>query len=140
MTTLPDAKTEIDRLMTTFLGAFANPGGSPPAVEAIYEVFLPAGTIISMVTGTPVVYTVPEFVEPRRTMLTDGTLTEFREWETSETTEIFQAVAHRFSGYRKCGFHNGVWFEGRGMKTTQFVRTPDGWRISSLAWDDAPSA
>jgi hypothetical protein len=30
----------------------------------------------------------------------------------------------------------GVSFEARGMISTQFVRTPVGWRISSMAWDD----
>ncbi|WP_027342068.1 nuclear transport factor 2 family protein [Hamadaea tsunoensis] len=136
MTETPDAKAAIDHLMTAFLGAFANPGGGAPDVDVIYDLFLPDGMIISMVTGTPVVYDLRAFVEPRRAMLTDGTLTDFREWETGESTQIFQSVAHRFSTYSKCGYHHGTWFEGRGAKTTQFVRTPDGWKISSLAWDD----
>jgi ribosomal-protein-serine acetyltransferase len=134
-----DVKAELDDLMTRFLGAFANPGGSRPNIEAIYDVFIPEGMIIKNVGATPVIYTVREFVEPREKILTDGTLTEFREWETSETTEIFGSIAHRFSEYRKCGYLNGKWFEGRGMKTTQFIQTPSGWKASSLAWDDDPT-
>jgi ribosomal-protein-serine acetyltransferase len=133
-----DVKAELDGLMTTFLGAFANPGGTRPKVEAIYEVFIPEGMIIKNVGATPVIYDLRQFVEPREKILTDGTLTEFREWETSETTEIYGSIAHRFSEYRKCGYLNGEWFEGRGMKTTQFVETPSGWKMSSLAWDDEP--
>ncbi|OKI40782.1 acetyltransferase [Micromonospora sp. CB01531] len=132
-------KAELDGLMTTFLGAFANPGGARPNVEAIYEVFIPEGRIINSVGATPVVYDLCQFVEPREKILTDGTLTEFREWETSETTEIYGAIAHRFSEYHKSGYLNGEWFEGRGVKTTQFVKTPSGWKLSSLAWDDDPA-
>jgi hypothetical protein len=73
-------------------------------------------------------------------MLTDGTLTEFSEWEVTARTEIFGSVAHRFSEYRKSGYRDGTWFEGSGSKTTQFLRTPAGWRMASLAWDDAPVA
>ena len=134
-----DVKAEIDGLMTTFLGAFANPGGTRPNVEAIYEVFVPEGMIITNVSGTPVIYDLRQFVEPREKILTDGTLTEFREWETSETTEIYGSIAHRFSEYCKSGYLNGEWFEGRGMKTTQFVKTLSGWKMSSLAWDDEPT-
>ncbi|MGY5126443.1 alanine--tRNA ligase [Streptomyces nigrescens] len=112
---------------------------SRPDLGVIRDVFIPQGRIIANVGDEPVVYDLDAFIEPRQKMLTDGTLTEFREWEVAERTEIFGSIAHRFSEYRKSGFHQGEWFEGSGHKTTQFVRTPSGWRMSSLAWDDAPA-
>lgn len=133
---VPGVKDELDRLMRTFLGAFTNTGGSLPDVDVVREVFIPQGTIIKNVGAEPVVYDLDAFVEPRRAMLTDGTLTEFSEWEVAERTEVFGSIAHRFSEYRKSGFLGGAWFEGSGRKTTQFVRTPAGWRMSSMAWDD----
>jgi hypothetical protein len=69
-------------------------------------------------------------------MFAAGELTRFREWELSETTEIFGNVAHRFSAYAKSGTLKGVPFEARGMISTQFVLTPNGWRMSVMAWDD----
>lgn len=132
-------KSELDALMTTFMGAFTNVGGTPPNVASIHEVFIPEGVIIKNVGGTPVIYDLDQFVEPREKILTDGTLTEFREWETSETTEIAGSIAHRFSRYEKSGYLDGEWFEGKGTKTTQFVNTPAGWKMSSLAWDDDPT-
>jgi ribosomal-protein-serine acetyltransferase len=130
-------KAELDHLTRTFLGAFTNTGGTRPNVDVIREVFIPQGRIISNVGGDPVLYDLDAFVEPRQKILTDGTLTEFSEWEVAERTEIFGSIAHRFSEYRKSGYFDGEWFEGSGSKTTQFVRTPAGWRMSSLAWDDA---
>lgn len=133
-------KAELDALMATFLGAFTNLGGTRPHVAAIHDVFIPEAMIIANLGATPVIYDLNQFVEPREKILTDGTLTEFQEWETSETTEISGSIAHRFSRYRKSGYLNGEWFEGRGSKTTQFVDTASGWKMSSLAWDDEPTA
>jgi ribosomal-protein-serine acetyltransferase len=131
-----NVKAELDQLMRAFLGAFTNTGGSGPNVDVIREVFIPQGTIIMNVGAEPVIYDLDAFIEPREKILTDGTLTEFSEWEVAERTEIFGSVAHRFSHYRKSGVLDGEWFEGSGHKTTQFVRTPGGWRMSSMAWDD----
>ncbi|MFH9365219.1 GNAT family N-acetyltransferase [Streptomyces anulatus] len=131
-----DVKAELDRLTRAFLGAFTNTGATRPNIGAIREVFIPQGRVISNVGDELVIYDLDSFITPRERMLTDGTLTEFSEWEVAERTEIFGSIAHRFSRYRKSGFLNGAWFEGSGRKTTQFVRTPTGWKMSSMAWDD----
>lgn len=131
-----ETKAELDRLMGVFMAAFTNTDGRRPDLEVIREVFVPQGTIVSNVGEQPVFYDLDAFIEPRQRLLTDGTLTEFSEWEITERTEIFGSVAHRSSEYRKSGAMKGERFEGGGRKTTQFVRTPDGWRMSSMAWDD----
>ncbi|MFD9337435.1 GNAT family N-acetyltransferase [Streptomyces sp. NPDC060028] len=132
----PDAKARLDQLMEVFLGAFTNTNGSRPNLDAVREVFIPQGMIISNTGDEPVIYDLDAFIEPRQKILTDGTLTEFSEWEVAERTEILESVAHRLSEYRKSGFLNGEWFEGSGRKTTQFVRTPAGWKMSSMTWVD----
>ncbi|MFF3958931.1 GNAT family N-acetyltransferase [Streptomyces sp. NPDC001890] len=135
-------KAELDRLMHALLGAFTNTGGSRPNLDAVREVFIPQATIIANTGGTadggaePVVHDLDSFIAPREKMLTDGTLTEFSEWEVAERTEVFGSIAHRFSEYRKSGIRDGERFEGAGRKTVQFVRTPAGWRMSSMAWED----
>ncbi|MFF2701143.1 GNAT family N-acetyltransferase [Streptomyces cyaneofuscatus] len=132
-------RAELDRLMGVFVGAFTNTGGRRPDLGVIRDVFVPEGRIIANVGDEPVIHDLDGFIAPRQKMLTDGTLTEFSEWEVAERTEVFGSIAHRFSEYRKSGYHRGEWFEGGGHKTTQFLRTPAGWRMSSLAWDDAPA-
>ncbi|MFC6932309.1 hypothetical protein ACFQHO_19540 [Actinomadura yumaensis] len=88
--------------------------------------------------GETEIYDLDSFIAPRERFLTDGTLTEFTEWEIAERTEIFGSIAQRFSEYGKSGYRDGEWFEGFGRQTTQFIRTPDGWKMSSAAWDDVP--
>lgn len=134
-----EVKAELDRLTHTLFGAFTNTGGGKPDLGAVREVFIPQGTIIANTGGTdagPVVYDLDSFIAPREKMLTDGTLTEFSEWEVAERTEVYGTIAHRFSEYRKSGVRDGERFEGSGRKTIQFVRTPTGWRMSSMAWED----
>ncbi|MER5778116.1 DUF4440 domain-containing protein [Streptomyces sp. NPDC002039] len=131
------SRIEIDLLTAEFFGAFDNRGGKPADVERIRRLVLPGGVIVK--TGPEfTVYTVEEFIAPRRRLLGDGRLVEFSEWETSERTEITGDIASRFGEYRKSGILDGEPFEGGGTKTLQFVRTPAGWRISALSWHDRP--
>ncbi|MFE2721643.1 DUF4440 domain-containing protein [Kitasatospora sp. NPDC059327] len=131
------SKSEIDLVTTEFFGCFDNRGGRAADVDRIRRLMLPGGVIV--LTGpTFTVYTVEEFIEPRRRLLTEGRLVEFSEWETSERTEIAGDIASRFGEYRKSGVLDGEPYEGGGTKTIQFVRTPEGWRIAAFSWFDRP--
>ncbi|MBM7172103.1 nuclear transport factor 2 family protein [Streptomyces sp. G44] len=131
------SKTEIDALTAEFFGAFDNRGGKPADVARIRRLLIPGGVIV--VAGPELkVYTVEEFVEPRERLLSEGRLTEFSEWETSEQTLIAGDVAARFGEYRKAGVLDGEPFEGAGTKSIQFVRDADGWRIAAFTWCDRP--
>jgi hypothetical protein len=56
--------------------------------------------------------------------------------ETERATQIFGDIAQHFGSYAKSGVQDGTPFAARGMKTLQFIRTGDGWRISAAAWDE----
>ena len=92
--------------------------------------------IISNTNGKPDIYDLESFIAPRAIILNDGTLTNFREKEISHQTEIFGNIAHRFVLYEKSGQHNGVDFESKGLKTIQFVKVNDQWKMCSVAWSD----
>ncbi|MGZ9935694.1 DUF4440 domain-containing protein [Streptomyces sp. NC-S4] len=130
------SKAEIDVVTAEFFGAFDNRGGKAADLDRIRRLVLPGG-VITMTGPQFTVWTVDEFVEPRRLLLASGgRLAEFSEWETSERTQIAGDIASRFGGYRKSGILDGEPFEGAGTKTIQFVRTADGWRIAAFAWYD----
>jgi hypothetical protein len=129
-------KTILDELTNQFFRLFTNKDGAIPALENIYRLCIPQAMIIKNTTGSPELYTPEQFIAPRKKILTDGTLVEFSEEETGERTEIFGHIAQRFCSYKKSGILAGQFFEARGMKTIQFVNTTEGWKISSLAWDD----
>jgi hypothetical protein len=132
----PEDRREIDDLVRRFFAAFTNEGGVTPDVAGIESLFVPQAIIVKAIGDNPEIYSLQSFIEPRLRILTDGTLTDFREEETASRTEVFGNVAQRYSRYRKSGVMSGARTEGKGAKMLQFVRTDAGWRISALAWDD----
>jgi ribosomal-protein-serine acetyltransferase len=126
----------IDELTRTFFGAFTNIGGVVPKLDTLYELLLPEAIIVKNINAMPVVYDVNGFVQPRRILLTDGSLVDFSEEETSERTDVFGNIAQRFSCYKKSWMAQEQSFAGSGTNSFQYVRTPAGWKIASVIWDD----
>ena len=124
----------IDALTAAFFSAFDNRTGAP-ALHLIDEVCIPQAVISKCVGDAPEVMSLAHFVAPRRVILTDGTLAEFSERESSHRTEIFGHIAQRWCTYEKSGRLNGVAFHATGTKALQFIKTASGWRISAVAWD-----
>ena len=127
---------ELERLTRAFFAAVSFEAGERPDYDAIRALFIPAGLLIRNTDDAPEVTTVDEFIAPRAALVESGALTSFYEGELGAVDEVFGTVAHRFSSYEKRGVQNGAAFEARGAISTQFVLTPDGWRMSSMAWDD----
>jgi hypothetical protein len=133
---MADAAPDLAALTGAFLRAVTFAAGETPDYERIRDLFVDGGRLIRNDGDAPEIATVDEFIAPRRRMVEAGELTWFEETESSAIDESFGNVAHRFSTYTKCGELNGTLFEARGVITTQFVRTPAGWKMSSMAWDD----
>ena len=129
-------KSELERLTAEFFRAVSFETDGAPPYDNIYALFIESGLLIKNTGATPEISSVRQFIEPRLAMVRAGELTRFREVELSETTNVFGNVAHRFSAYAKSGTMKGVPFEGQGMISSQFILTPEGWKISAMAWDD----
>jgi len=78
---------------------------------------------------------VDAFIVPRERMLSDGSLIDFHEWETSATTQVLRGIACRHST-AKSGIFSGEPYDGSGAKLIQLVRTQNAWRIAAIAWQD----
>jgi len=133
----PD-KAAIDALAAAFFALFTNADGAVPDLGRIHDLFVPDGIIAN---GGPRqgLFGLDAFTAPRQELLTSGELTDFSEWETWERTEFFGDVAHRLCRYGKKGVLRGEPFTGSGTKSMQFLRTPDGWRLTAISWDDDPA-
>lgn len=129
-------KAILDELTKFFFQLFCNKYGVKPAIDNIYQLCIPEAILIKNTGAEPEIYSIEQFIIPRKKILTDGTLTDFNEEEIAEKTEIFGNIAHRFCAYKKSGILSGQYFETKGMKIIQFINTASGWKISSLCWDD----
>lgn len=133
---MADDQAELDALMGRFLACVSFAEGERPAYDRLAGLFTAGARVIRTGPEPSESSTLHEFVEVRARRVEAGELTSFEETEVAETTELFGNVAHRFSIYEKHGTTPQAPIGGRGAISTQFVRTPDGWRISSMAWDD----
>jgi hypothetical protein len=128
----------IDTLARTFFAAFCNADGQRVDLTCLAAVCLPEVRITKAVGAVPASHDFANFIAPREALLNGGRLMAFSEHEIESRTDVFGNVAQRWSRYAKRGLLDGVPFEGEGWKSIQCVRTPQGWRIAAVAWDDLP--
>ncbi|HEV7230047.1 MAG TPA: GNAT family N-acetyltransferase [Bacteroidia bacterium] len=128
----------LDFLTKEFFSIFTNTNNKQPDWDLIRRLCLPEAQIIKKAGDTQEVYTLQSFISPRRQILSDGTLTDFEEKEMEGETKIIGSIAQRFSRYQKSGKLRGKSFHEYGNKLFQFVKTKEGWKISSLVWEDDP--
>ncbi|GAB1594776.1 hypothetical protein [Lysobacter claricitrinus] len=131
-----DEVAAIDAVAAAFYALFDNRDGLSALLDAPDHIFLRDATIARRDQDATSLMSLDAFLAPRRAWLADGTLVDFHEWETQSRTFIAGDIATRLSGYRKSGWRSGVAIDGVGMKSLQFVRTPAGWRIASVLWQD----
>ncbi len=115
-------KQAIDQVTGTFFRIFNNIDHQPDW-DLINSICIPQTIIIKKEGIHETVYNLESFVEPRKKILSDGSLTSFREWETKEETRITRNIAQRFSTYEKSGCLNGRSFHEKGYKFFQFIQT-----------------
>lgn len=128
-------KLKIDDLVKDFLKAFTNKN-KKPELKLLYKTCIDEVVIIKNTNGLCEKYNLESFVEPRKELLTNGTLTEFEEYEIDEQTTITRHIAQRLSHYQKEGVLNNQSFSNKGTKLFQFVKTDNDWKICCVIWDD----
>lgn len=128
-------KEQIDILVTKFFGIFNNKVQQPDW-NILSALCIPEAIIIKKTGLIQQVFNLDTFMQPRKELLSSGTLLQFEEAETGESTNILDNMAQRSSTYQKSGYLNGESFQGQGSKLFQFIKTADGWKITALVWED----
>ena len=129
-------KLYISEITGSFFDVFSNKENSTPNLDLLNEICLPEVSLINQSDVKPHIYDLASFIEPRKKILTDGTLMNFEEKETLEKTKIINNIAHRHSKYEKRGVLNGKSFRQTGSKLFQFVKINSSWKIRSVIWQD----
>lgn len=128
-------KFYISEITKHFFDSFTNKESSTPKLDTLKSICLPEVRIVN-INQSEIIYNLNSFLEPRKKILTDGTLIEFEEKEVYEKTNIIQNIAHRYSKYEKSGILNGKKFKQTGHKLFQFIKTNQDWKIKSVIWED----
>jgi hypothetical protein len=130
-------QSQIDALIGEFFAAFDNRAGRKVDLTSLRSLFVHGALIVKNTATSSETLSVDAFIQPRQALLTNGSLVEFHEWEIDATTFIFDGIACRTLRYAKDGILNGAPFAGEGMKSIHLARTHEGWRITSIVWQDA---
>lgn len=128
-------KFYISEITNRFFDSFTNKESLKPKLDVLKSICIPDVRIVN-INGSEVIYNLDSFLEPRKKILTDGTLVDFEEKEVYEKTNIIQDIAHRHSKYEKSGVLNGKKFSQTGHKLFQYIKTNRDWKIKSVIWED----
>jgi hypothetical protein len=132
----PGITSELKARLDEFFQAVSFGSGQRPSYARIRDLSIDDGKLIRNSSAAPEISSVEEFIASRQRLADSCALTSFEEVETAEITEVFGNVAHRFSTHEKRGTVHRKAIEGSGVSSTQFIRTPSGWKMTSMAWDD----
>lgn len=129
-------RNELNKLTNQFYGTFNNINNPSVNINEIRRLFVPRAKIYNNTKGKHQRYYLEKFIDSRQELLTKGDLINFMEGELFHKTEIYHNIAHRLSYYGKSGMLNGVGFKANGMKTIQFIKMGNSWKICSVVWCD----
>lgn len=131
--TTPDAQA-IKKAVDSAYAAISFNKGEEPRYDSIKNYFIPKAHLISLRGDSMQVMSLDQFVYLYRTFIQSDSVTMFHEKEIYGKTEQFGNIASRISTY-KTYLNTMDKPEERGVNSFQLVKTPQGWKVSSIIWD-----
>jgi len=105
-----------------------------PAYDSIKYYFVPQAQLINFRSDTAQFTSLPQFVDLYKQLITGNHINLFYEEEIYGRTEQFGKIAHRISTY-KTYLNSMDSLPERGVNSFQLIKTPAGWKVSSIIWD-----
>jgi hypothetical protein len=102
--------------------------------DSIKNYFIPEAQLINFRTDTAAVTSLPQFVAFYKQFIESNKVKLFYEEELFGRTEQFGKIAHRISTYKTYLNTRDSAIE-RGVNSFQLIKTPAGWKVSSIIWD-----
>jgi hypothetical protein len=108
--------------------------GEKPRFDEIGNYFIPQAQLINFRTDTADVSSLPQFINLYKQFVSSTHIDEFYEEEAFGKTEQFGRIAHRISTYNTY-LNTRDSIAERGVNSFQLIKTPKGWKVSSIIWD-----
>jgi hypothetical protein len=108
--------------------------GEKPRFDEIGNYFIPQAQLINFRTDTADITPLPNFIALYKQFVSAGHIDMFYEEEAFGKTEQFGRVAHRISTYNTY-LNTRDSIAERGVNSFQIIKTPKGWKVSSIIWD-----
>jgi hypothetical protein len=108
--------------------------GEKPAYDSIRNYFFPQAQLINFRSDTAQAVNIDQFVYFYKQYIDGAHITSFSENEITGRTEQFGKIAHRISSYETY-INSKDSLPERGVNSFQLIKTPAGWKVSSIIWD-----
>lgn len=126
----------INNTINQFFSIFNNKNGAKPPGGLIHSLLLPTAVITHLSGKAINTYNIDEFIKPRIKILSDGSLTDFSEWQTETNTISFGHIAQHQCTFEKRGILNNEPYQGSGTKLFQLVKVGMHWKVTALMWQE----
>lgn len=131
--TAPD-EAAIKKAVDDAYAAISFKADEQPRYDSIKYSFSPQAQLINYIADTAQILSIDNFIKAYRNYIETTKITLFKEEEVYGRTDQFGNIAQRISTY-KTYINNMDIVKERGVNSFQLIKTPQGWRVSSLIWD-----
>ncbi|MEP6466284.1 MAG: hypothetical protein ABJB05_08260 [Parafilimonas sp.] len=108
--------------------------GETPHFDRIKYAFIPQAQLINYISDTAQILSIDDFVKAFKNYVQSTKIQSFNEQEIYGRTDQFGNIAQRISSYKN--YVNSVDIvKERGVNSFQLIKTPQGWKVSSIIWD-----
>lgn len=131
--TVPD-DAAIKKAVDDAYAAISFKNGEQPRYDSIQYFFIPQAQLINFITDTAQILSISDFVKAFRNYVESTKITSFNEQEIYGHSDQFGNIAQRISTY-KTYINSTDIVKERGVNSFQLIKTPQGWKVSSIIWD-----
>jgi hypothetical protein len=133
--TVPD-DAAIKKAVDDAYAALGFKAGEQPRYDSIQYFFIPQAQLINFITDTAQILSISDFVKAYKNYVETSKprITSFNEQEIYGHTDQFGNIAQRISSY-KTYINSADIVKERGVNSFQLIKTPQGWKVSSIIWD-----
>lgn len=131
--TVPD-DAAIKKAVADAYAAISFKSGEQPRYDSIQYYFIPQAQLINYITDTAQILSISDFVKAFKSYVESTKITSFNEQEIYGRTDQFGNIAQRISTY-KTYINSTDIVKERGVNSFQLIKTPQGWKVSSIIWD-----
>lgn len=130
---MPD-EAAIKAAVDSAYAAISFTNGKPPDTNRIKKYFIPQAQLINFIADTAQILSISDFAKAYKNYIETTHINYFFETEMFGRTDQFGNIAQRISTYKTFINSPDVVSE-RGVNSFQLIKTPGGWRVSSIIWD-----
>ena len=131
--TAPD-DAAIKKAVDDAYAALSFKAGETPQYDNIKDNFIQQAQLINYIADTAQILSIDNFVKAFKNYVETTKIKIFKEQEMYGKTDQFGNIAQRISSY-KTYINSEDFVKERGVNSFQLIKTPQGWKVSSIIWD-----